>query len=115
MKNYQTFNDVADNVTDKLEYLESLLNQYISARSKSQEDNDYQVGFEAYIAKNTTLANNALTAWETTTTAFMERQTTVEVPEVLDNKINNHVNNATAGEEPAEKKKYKDEVAYKPK
>ena len=106
MKNYMTYQDAADSVNDKLEYLRSLLDQYIGARSEAQEDEDYQVGFQTYIGDNSKIANDAVAAWEAATTAFVEQHNAVKVVEIIDNEVNN-VNNANEGEETVEKTKYK--------
>ena len=117
LRNYKIYTDAADMTLDKMEYAESLYDQYINARSESDVDKTYEAGFDLFIKDNKEVSKTAAEQWATITTEYAEEQWAKEVPPpppapqevILD------VADSEESSSAAEKKKYRDEAIYRPK
>ena len=106
---------------DKMEYAESLYDQYLVARSKSQTDKDYEAGFLAFITANKEISKTSVDEWNTMTTDFVDEQNRADAPAPAPRSESGENGDAgAAGEEEAgaaaaDKKRAKDEMMYRPK
>ena len=81
-KYYVVYNDAADTGLNKLNFLGTLLDQYIDVRRtsgalRSMSDPAYETAFTNCIAENKALCDKAVAEWEAASAEFVKRQNNI--------------------------------------